>query len=404
MSNRKHPDEYTLNQIVRQLFSKSSDGNITSNDEKEMLETLFQWLFDPDTYGLRAWHKGKSNEGMNGYVLFRSLNIDEHSKSIEISRSDFFAFLEYEPSFSWRVAGEQNRKKHPNEIKEEEELKELESGPVAFKEKIKNLYMVNSFWGPLGGMENEEEPRQSKSTIPTETISDDEQAEAFVFVETNKEYLPKRFSLHYIAQLLCGENPSDSIASDCAYKTKYQLMSHIEKRELSAWHNDRKIPPKGDFGRDDGVVGPKRTVPGGISYFRQSLETILPEPYSEWQEFIMDKADDILINRNDFLELIFKEQGVLLKLYNQRISTLEAVKQPVELDKVEGVDDRRTKKKAKTEARNKVIQVRAEKIYQENSALTNKEIANEVHEQLTKEKIINLESNSVYRRIDFSFR
>ena len=114
-------------------------------------------------------------------------------------------------------------------------------------------------------------------------------------------------------------------------------MSHIEKRELSAWHNDRKIPPKGDFGRDDGVVGPKRTVPGGISYFRDSLETILSEPYSEWQEFIMDKAKDILINHDDFLKLIFKEQGVLLKRYKRRISTSETIKQSVELDRAKDI-------------------------------------------------------------------
>ncbi len=205
-----------------------------------------------------------------------------------------------------------------------------------FKEKIKNMYMVNSFWGPLGGMENEKEPRQSKITIPTETISDDEQAEASVFIETNKDYLPKRFTLHYIAQWLCGENPSDRIASECADKAKYQLMSHIEKRELSAWHNDRKIPPKGDFGRDDGVVGPMRVVPGGMSYFKKnsrSINTILPEPYIEWQKFIMDKAREIRINLDDFLELISKQQGVLLERYNQQISARKSLREPEALEK-----------------------------------------------------------------------
>ena len=104
-------------------------------------------------------------------------------------------------------------------------------------------------------------------------------------MKDNKDDLPARFTLHYLAQWLNGESPDDPITSRDVNMTKCHIAWYIQKKDIDAWHNDKIIPP---------ISG-------------NSFEAILVTPYVDWHEFIMDKAKDILINHDDFLKLIFHD-------------------------------------------------------------------------------------------------
>jgi len=230
------------------------------------------------------------------------------SKRIQISREDWFSFLKYDPPELHKTRKQlEIDDQLPRQILEKSgyiktgeewasaitEKMQRNENSLNFLESIREKYRKTPFWDGAGAL-------QLIASKPR---------------EENKEDLPKIFTLHYISQWLCGEDPSDPIASDDAWWFLSHYSLCIATTKLDAWHNNTKVC----FYLDS-------VISGGVPDF-SPVEIPLPDPYKNRQEFIFDKAKDILINREDFLEFIFMEQGMLLKLYNQRISTLETIKQ-----------------------------------------------------------------------------
>jgi len=109
MKYKKPPKDFTLRQIVVQLFGHEPGGDITSKEERECLDVLFNFLFVYQHYGLRAWLDGSSNAGEElekfkdtvfptkevstageTYVRDKFYELSTH---IKINRDDWLAFI-----------------------------------------------------------------------------------------------------------------------------------------------------------------------------------------------------------------------------------------------------------------------------------------------------------------------